>query len=189
MDELQEVPDGAIVIFGAHGVSRAVRSEAENRSLWVFDATCPLVTKVHMEVSRYAREGLDVVLIDHRGYPESEGTMGSSTLDSAALSIWCRWRRMWPSSPFATRSVWPMSPRPRFPWTIRHISSRPCDAVSRKSRGRARMTSATPPEPSGRGEEARAPVRGAFGGGFPQQLQLQPFAGNRRGRGCCRPFG
>lgn len=76
VDELDEVPDGAIVIFSAHGVSKAVRAEAERRGLRVFDATCPLVTKVHMEVSRYARDGLDVVLIGHRGHPEVEGTMG-----------------------------------------------------------------------------------------------------------------
>ncbi|MGB9429876.1 MAG: 4-hydroxy-3-methylbut-2-enyl diphosphate reductase [Gammaproteobacteria bacterium] len=76
VDELREVPDGAIVIFSAHGVSQAVRSEAEQRGLRIFDATCPLVTKVHMEVSRYARDGLDVVLIGHAGHPEVEGTMG-----------------------------------------------------------------------------------------------------------------
>ena len=76
VDELNQVPDGAIVIFSAHGVSQAVRQEAEQRHLRVFDATCPLVTKVHMEVSRYARDGLDVVLIGHAGHPEVEGTMG-----------------------------------------------------------------------------------------------------------------
>ncbi|MDE2090986.1 MAG: 4-hydroxy-3-methylbut-2-enyl diphosphate reductase [Gammaproteobacteria bacterium] len=76
VDELHEVPDGAIVIFSAHGVARAVRDEAEQRGLRVFDATCPLVTKVHLEVSRYARAGLDVVLIGHQGHPEVEGTMG-----------------------------------------------------------------------------------------------------------------
>ncbi len=76
VDELDQVPDGGIVIFSAHGVSKAVRAEAERRGLRVFDATCPLVTKVHMEVSRYARDGLDVVLIGHAGHPEVEGTMG-----------------------------------------------------------------------------------------------------------------
>ncbi|MGH8378690.1 MAG: 4-hydroxy-3-methylbut-2-enyl diphosphate reductase, partial [Gammaproteobacteria bacterium] len=76
VEELSEVPDGAIVIFSAHGVSLAVRDEAVKRGLRVFDATCPLVTKVHMEVSRYARDGLDVVLIGHEGHPEVEGTMG-----------------------------------------------------------------------------------------------------------------
>ncbi|HET7395985.1 MAG TPA: 4-hydroxy-3-methylbut-2-enyl diphosphate reductase [Gammaproteobacteria bacterium] len=76
VEELDEVPDTAIVIFSAHGVSKAVRSEAEHRGLRVFDATCPLVTKVHMEVSRYARDALDVILIGHAGHPEVEGTMG-----------------------------------------------------------------------------------------------------------------
>jgi 4-hydroxy-3-methylbut-2-enyl diphosphate reductase len=76
VDELDQVPDGATVIFSAHGVPAAVEQEAERRGLTVFDATCPLVTKVHMEVSRYAREGRDVVLIGHAGHPEVEGTMG-----------------------------------------------------------------------------------------------------------------
>ncbi len=76
VEELDEVPDDSIVIFSAHGVSRAVQEEAERRGLKVFDATCPLVTKVHMEVSRYAREGREVILIGHAGHPEVEGTMG-----------------------------------------------------------------------------------------------------------------
>ena len=74
--ELDEVPDGATVIFSAHGVSKAVEDEAKRRDLEVFDATCPLVTKVHMEVRHYAREGRDVVLIGHDGHPEVEGTLG-----------------------------------------------------------------------------------------------------------------
>lgn len=76
VDELHEVPDGATVIFSAHGVSQAVRAEAERRELRVFDATCPLVTKVHMEVVRHAKAGRDVVLIGHAGHPEVEGTLG-----------------------------------------------------------------------------------------------------------------
>jgi 4-hydroxy-3-methylbut-2-enyl diphosphate reductase len=76
VDELDEVPDDATVIFSAHGVSRAVQEEAAQRKLDVFDATCPLVTKVHMEVTRYARDGREVVLIGHQGHPEVEGTMG-----------------------------------------------------------------------------------------------------------------
>lgn len=76
VDELAEVPDGVIVIFSAHGVSQAVRREADNRGLKVFDATCPLVTKVHMEVSKYSREGRECILIGHKGHPEVEGTMG-----------------------------------------------------------------------------------------------------------------
>jgi 4-hydroxy-3-methylbut-2-enyl diphosphate reductase len=76
VDELDAVPDGATVIFSAHGVSSAVEEEAARRKLSVFDATCPLVTKVHMEVGRYARDGFDVILIGHAGHPEVEGTMG-----------------------------------------------------------------------------------------------------------------
>jgi 4-hydroxy-3-methylbut-2-enyl diphosphate reductase len=76
VDELDEVPDGATVVFSAHGVSQAVQQEAERRDLTVFDATCPLVTKVHLEVVRHARAGREVVLIGHAGHPEVEGTMG-----------------------------------------------------------------------------------------------------------------
>ena len=76
VDELDQVPDDHIVIFSAHGVSQAVRAEADRRGLKVFDATCPLVTKVHMEVVRYSRDGMECVLIGHDGHPEVEGTMG-----------------------------------------------------------------------------------------------------------------
>ena len=76
VDELDEVPDDSIVIFSAHGVSRAVRGEAGRRALKVFDATCPLVTKVHIEVARYSQDGAECVLIGHCGHPEVEGTMG-----------------------------------------------------------------------------------------------------------------
>jgi len=100
VDELAEVPPGGTVIFSAHGVSSAVEDEARQRTLSVFDATCPLVTKVHMEVQRYAREGRDVILIGHAGHPEVEGTMGrfdasfggrillvENTADAAALAV------------------------------------------------------------------------------------------------------
>jgi 4-hydroxy-3-methylbut-2-enyl diphosphate reductase len=76
VEELDEVPDNATVIFSAHGVSQAVRTEAERRGLKVFDATCPLVTKVHLEVARHCRAGRDVILVGHAGHPEVEGTMG-----------------------------------------------------------------------------------------------------------------
>ncbi len=76
VDELNEIPDGNTVIFSAHGVSQRVRQEAEQRDLQVFDATCPLVTKVHMEVSRYSLHGHEVILIGHPGHPEVVGTMG-----------------------------------------------------------------------------------------------------------------
>jgi 4-hydroxy-3-methylbut-2-enyl diphosphate reductase len=76
IEQISEVPDGSILIFSAHGVSQAVRSESKTRDLTVFDATCPLVTKVHMEVARASRKGTEAVLIGHAGHPEVEGTMG-----------------------------------------------------------------------------------------------------------------
>src|SRR5690606_19865694 len=88
VEELDEVPDGATVIFSAHGVSQAVRREAESRGRKVFDATCPLVTKVHMEVVRHCRAGRDVVLIGHAGHPEVEGTMGQWLKDGARGGIY-----------------------------------------------------------------------------------------------------
>ena len=83
VDELDQVPDGATVIFSAHGVSKAVRNAGGQRDLRVFDATCPLVTKVHMEVVRHCKAGRDVVLIGHAGHPEVEGTLGQWMEDSA----------------------------------------------------------------------------------------------------------
>jgi len=83
VEELDEVPDNATVIFSAHGVSQAVRQEAERRGLKVFDATCPLVTKVHLEVARQCRAGRDMVLIGHGGHPEVEGTMGQWKAEGA----------------------------------------------------------------------------------------------------------
>lgn len=76
VEEVDQVPDDVILIFSAHGVSQAVRTEAESRGLKIFDATCPLVTKVHIEVTRYSREGRECILIGHEGHPEVEGTMG-----------------------------------------------------------------------------------------------------------------
>lgn len=82
VDELNDVPDEVIVIFSAHGVSQAVRNEASSRGLKVFDATCPLVTKVHMEVVKYSQEGCECILIGHHGHPEVEGTMGQYDFSS-----------------------------------------------------------------------------------------------------------
>ncbi|MFU6377990.1 4-hydroxy-3-methylbut-2-enyl diphosphate reductase [Metapseudomonas otitidis] len=88
VEELDQVPDNVIVIFSAHGVSQAVRQEAERRGLKVFDATCPLVTKVHMEVARYSRDGRECVLIGHAGHPEVEGTMGQyDTANGGAIYL------------------------------------------------------------------------------------------------------
>lgn len=88
VEELDEVPDDATVIFSAHGVSQAVRAEADRRGLKVFDATCPLVTKVHFEVTRHCRSGRDVVLIGHEGHPEVEGTMGQWRKEAGSGSIY-----------------------------------------------------------------------------------------------------
>src|SRR2546421_1263099 len=78
VEELAEVPAGGTVIFSAHGVSKAIQAEADRRGLKVFDATCPLVSKVHIEVKKMLREGYEIVLIGHRCHPEAEGTMGQS---------------------------------------------------------------------------------------------------------------
>jgi 4-hydroxy-3-methylbut-2-enyl diphosphate reductase len=78
VDELDQIPTGATVVFSAHGVSKAVRSDAESRGLRVFDATCPLVTKVHVEVGKIQRDGREIIMIGHRGHPEVEGTMGQA---------------------------------------------------------------------------------------------------------------
>jgi 4-hydroxy-3-methylbut-2-enyl diphosphate reductase len=78
VEELDEVPAGATVIFSAHGVAKSVQAEADRRGLKVFDATCPLVTKVHVEVAKKLREGYEIVMIGHRGHPEAEGTMGQA---------------------------------------------------------------------------------------------------------------
>jgi 4-hydroxy-3-methylbut-2-enyl diphosphate reductase len=78
VDELDEVPPGGIVVFSAHGVAKSVQGEAERRGLKVFDATCPLVTKVHVEVAKMLRQGYEIVMIGHKGHPEAEGTMGQA---------------------------------------------------------------------------------------------------------------
>jgi 4-hydroxy-3-methylbut-2-enyl diphosphate reductase len=79
VDELDQVPPGGIVVFSAHGVAKSVQAEAERRGLKVFDATCPLVTKVHVEVAKMLREGYEIVMIGHKGHPEAEGTMGQAS--------------------------------------------------------------------------------------------------------------
>ena len=87
VEELDEVPDDSTVIFSAHGVSKAVRNEAKKRDLKVFDATCPLVTKVHMEVARVSQKNIECILIGHAGHPEVEGTMGQYSSDSAGIYL------------------------------------------------------------------------------------------------------
>lgn len=87
VEELNEIPDDSTVIFSAHGVSQAVQLEAKNRQLKVFDATCPLVTKVHMEVARYAKTDTSVILIGHEGHPEVDGTMGQFSNENANIYL------------------------------------------------------------------------------------------------------
>ena len=87
VDEISEVPDDNTVIFSAHGVSKSVRQEAKTRELKVFDATCPLVTKVHMEVSRVSRKNIECILIGHAGHPEVEGTMGQYSSESGGIYL------------------------------------------------------------------------------------------------------
>jgi 4-hydroxy-3-methylbut-2-enyl diphosphate reductase len=114
VEELDEVPDGNTVIFSAHGVSQAVRREADRRGLKVFDATCPLVTKVHLEVARQCRNGRDMVLIGHAGHPEVEGTMGQWSREAGwGRSTWSRTSTMSPRSPSPSPPIAPSPPRPR----------------------------------------------------------------------------
>lgn len=87
IEQLDEVPDGAILIFSAHGVSQEVRAKAKARDLTVFDATCPLVTKVHMEVARASRKGREAILIGHAGHPEVEGTMGQYSNEEGGMYL------------------------------------------------------------------------------------------------------
>lgn len=87
VEELDEIPDDSTVIFSAHGVSQAIQQEAKNRQLKVFDATCPLVTKVHMEVARYAKNNTNVILIGHAGHPEVDGTMGQFSSSQAKILL------------------------------------------------------------------------------------------------------
>ncbi len=87
VEELHQVPDDNIVIFSAHGVSQAVRNEAKSRAVTVFDATCPLVTKVHMEVARASKKNIEVILIGHAGHPEVEGTLGQYANDTAGMYL------------------------------------------------------------------------------------------------------
>lgn len=87
VEDIEEIPDGQTVIFSAHGVSQQVRKDARKRNLKVFDATCPLVTKVHMEVARHARQGQEVILVGHTGHPEVEGTLGQYDSDSGGIYL------------------------------------------------------------------------------------------------------
>ena len=184
VEELDEVPDDATVIFSAHGVSQAVRNEAARRGLKVFDATCPLVTKVHMEVARQCRAGRDVVLIGHAGHPEVEGTMGQwnrergsgriylveDVEDVAALEVGqpdnLAYTTQTTLSVDDTRSVIAGAEGPV-----------PGDPGAEERRHLLRD-----PEPPGRGARTGRAVRPGAGGRLAQQLQFQPPARTGRTR-------
>ena len=178
VDELDAVPDGATVIFSAHGVARAVRDEAESRGLRVFDATCPLVTKVHMEVARHRQNGTECVLIGHAGHPEVEGTMGQANdgiylvervEDVARLQV-----RDPENLAYATQTTLSMDDTARIVEVLR--ARFPAASFPEKGRHLLRH-----PEPPGRGEAAGAVRGGGVGRGLAQQLELQPPARSRGG--------
>jgi 4-hydroxy-3-methylbut-2-enyl diphosphate reductase len=115
VEELDEVPEGAVTIFSAHGVAAQVEHEAQRRALPIYDATCPLVAKVHNHGIRFAREGRHIVLIGHAGHAEVEGTIGQIP----APCIWWPRRRMWRRWICRSMRRLPISPRPPCRWTIR----------------------------------------------------------------------
>jgi hypothetical protein len=176
VEELDQVPDDVIVIFSAHGVSQAVRQEAAGRGLKVFDATCPLVTKVHIEVAKYSRDGRECILIGHAGHPEVEGTMGQydasnggaiylveDEKDVANLQV-----RNPEHLAFVTQTTLSMDD------TSRH--RRPACALPEhrwSAQGRHLLRHAKPP---GRRQATGRRVRRGAGGRQPEQLQLQPPA-------------
>ena len=173
VEELDEVPTGATVIFSAHGVSQEVRADAARRGLKVFDATCPLVTKVHVEVAKMLRARYEVVMIGHRGHPEAEGTMGQAMRRHAPGRDGGRRRR-------AARRL---AGAPR----LRHADHA---FGRRRARDRRRPEGALPhdprpeegrhllrdAEPPGRGEDHGAAVRGGHRGRLAEQLELEPAA-------------
>ena len=177
VDELHEVPDGATVIFSAHGVPRVVQQEAQRRMLNVFDATCPLVTKVHMEITRYAREAREVFLIGHAGHPEVEGTIGQfdATLGGSIYLI--------QTVEDVDRVVGPQSRASglRHPDHVvgrRHgIDCRGAAGPLPGAQGaRQRGHLLRHPESPGRGQGFDRALRGAGGGGLEIQLEFQSAA-------------
>ena len=104
IEEINEIPDGSLVIFSAHGVSDKVEAETKERNLDFYDATCPLVTKVHMEVVRHARANRDIILIGHEGHPEVEGTMGRH-IDKKNSKMFKRFANLWRSKDTNTKEI------------------------------------------------------------------------------------
>jgi 4-hydroxy-3-methylbut-2-enyl diphosphate reductase len=164
VDELDEVPDDTIVIFSAHGVSQAVQHEAARRGLRVFDATCPLVTKVHMEVMRYSRQGRECILIGHAGHPEVEGTMGQ--YDSANGGAIYLIENLEQVASLAVRDPSALSYVTQTTLSVDDTASI-IDAL--RTRHLLRH-----PEPPGCGEATGARMRSGARGGFAEQLQLEP---------------
>ena len=99
IEDLADVPPGATLVFSAHGVSKAIQAEARERGFEVFDATCPLVTKVHVEVAKLAKEGYEFIMIGHKGHPEVEAPWGSSTRGFTWWKTWPMWPRCSPARP------------------------------------------------------------------------------------------
>ena len=183
VEELDEVPAGATVIFSAHGVSQEVRADAGRRGLKVFDATCPLVTKVHVEVAKMLRAGYEIVMIGHRGHPEAEGTMGQAsdgmhlveTVDDVAAA-----ERRLAGAPRLRHADHAFGRR-----CARHRRG-PEGALPhdpRAEEGRHLLRDAEPP---GRGEVHGAAMRRGDRGGLAQQLELEPPARSGAAHGRAR---
>ncbi len=180
VQSLAQVPEGAVTIFSAHGVSAAVVAEGAARHLRVIDATCPLVTKVHLQARQYADEGREVILIGHPGHPEVEGTRGripgrvhvlSTVEEVVALTVSDPTRLSYVTQ--TTLSV--DDTRAAIEALVRRF---PLDQGPRHPRHLLRH-----PEPADRGQAPGARDRPATGGGLGQQLQLDPPAGARRSLG------
>ena len=173
VEELSEVPVGGTVIFSAHGVSLAVRREAEERGLRVFDATCPLVTKVHAEVARMREQGREVVMIGHEGHPEAEGTMGQSDTGMYLVESEEDVARLEVKDPanlaYVTQTTLSMDDAARIVAALRARFP----AILGPEEGRHLLRHAEPP---GRGEVHGAALRRGDRRGLAQQLQLEPAA-------------
>ena len=176
VDELEDVPTGATVVFSAHGVSKAVRAEAAARGLNVYDATCPLVTKVHVEIAKMRSEGREIVMIGHAGHPEVEGTMGQcdggvhlveSVDDVARLAV---------ADPLRLAYVTQTTLSVDDAAAIVDALKRRFPGDRRTEEGRHLLRDA---EPAGRGEGARAGGRGGRRRRQPEQLELEPAARSR----------
>ena len=144
VDELDEIPDDVIVIFSAHGVSLAVQEEARRRSLKVFDATCPLVTKVHMEVAKFSLDGTESVLIGHAGHPEVEGTMGQYDHSQGGNIYLVEDESDVAKLEVKDPSSCPLLLRPHCLWTTRPKSSTRCGKSSLRSKDHVKTISVMP---------------------------------------------